>query len=153
MDNSRMTKVKVPVAEISLVAAGKLDALMAKTPGLNTAMKVEARVKSVTGRTVGHSTIRRIRKGLVNPTLSNLHDIACAFGLQAADLLRIDNQPLVAQPVQPYVVRPEAYEKIITLLDAANDAELLMALGAVKAALDGHRREGPQQKKSRKRAG
>lgn len=139
-----MARVQIPKAEISLLAARRLDDLMNKTPGHDTAKKVEARIKSVTGRSVGHSTIRRIRVGEVNPTLPNLHDIARAFGLTVADLLH--DEPLnVQQTPMSYLERPPAYREILALLDNADESQLLMALGAIRAALVA---PAPQPKKT-----
>ena len=152
MDYSRMPKVQTPIADISLRAAKRLDGLMSNTPGMDTAMKVELRVKAATGRSVGHSTIRRIRRGLVNPTISNLHDIALAFGLHASDLLD-DGTTGVQEPRATYQARSPTYEKILALIDGVSEPELLMALGAVRAALDGHQGEGSPQKKPAGRAG
>lgn len=152
MDYSHMPKVQPPIADISMRAAKRLDDLMSNTPGMDTAMKVEARVRAVTKRSVGHSTIRRIRRGLVNPTISNLHDIALAFGLHAYDLLR-DDENKVQEPSAAYLARSPTYEKILALIDGVSESELLMALGAVKAALDGHQGESSSQKKTARRAG
>lgn len=146
-----MPKVQPPIADISMRAAKRLDGLMSNTPGMDTAMKVESRVKAVTGRSVGHSTIRRIRRGLVNPTISNLHDIAMAFGLHASDLL-LDEAACVQEPRAAHQVRSPTYEKILALIDGASESDLLMALGAVRAALDGHQGEGAPQKKHAGRA-
>lgn len=61
--------------------AKNLNAWMLQDQSMDTVEKVAARAK------IGFGTVRRIRKGEINPTLSSLECIANAFGKNLEDLL------------------------------------------------------------------
>lgn len=69
---------------IEEVLAGNLSRLMAMHPTLDSNPKIAKAVK------VGTGTISRIRNAESSTSIGLTHDLARAFGLQAADLLRPD---------------------------------------------------------------
>lgn len=81
--------------------ADNLSGLMSRTPGLDTIKKVAARSH------VGFGTVQRAKNGNGNPTISNLHDIARAFGKRVEDLLAEPSGNVtelhVKEPTPPYL--------------------------------------------------
>lgn len=122
MDNQNM--------DINKIVARNLSEWMRDTPALSSLQKVKAKSG------VGFGTIRRARNGDGNTTIQNLHDIAKAFGKGASDLLH-DSQPrhAVEQDRASFQKRPRAYMEIIDIIDAASEEDLLLGLGALRAAL------------------
>jgi len=98
--------------------SANLNAWMDQHPNLDTIKKVSIKSR------VGFGTIQRVKNGDGNPTITNLCDIARAFGRRVEDLLSAPPSegnvvPLVAkEPVPTYsLTEKELFEQVNTMSD------------------------------------
>lgn len=104
-------------------------------------------IKKVASRSgVGFGTVRRIKNGDTNPTISNLCDIAKAFGKRVEDLLAPENQDtnvvrLTANEHSVPIYSPVMRE-LHELAEAMNESGKWQLIGMAKVLV----REHPVQK-------
>lgn len=87
-----------PIMDLTRNIAANLSAWMAGTPSLDTIKKVASRSG------VGFGTVQRVRNGNGNPTITNLGDIARAFGRRVEDLIAEPQSGItmhVSEPAPP----------------------------------------------------
>lgn len=107
---------------IDQIIATNLDALMRAFPDLGSQKLLFARSGVTT------STIGRIRRGDVSPTAQNIHALARAFGVSAADLLH----PGLAARLGKDDVKFARVERIVlNLREKAVDERQLRAIEAI----------------------
>lgn len=110
--------------------SANLNAWMAQHPNMDTIKKVSTKSR------VGFGTVQRMKNGDGNPTITNLCDIARAFGRRIEDLL-------AAPPSEGNVVAlaakepaPPAYssteKELFELADAINEKGLQQLIGMAK---------------------
>lgn len=110
--------------------SANLSAWMAASPGLNTIGKLSSRAK------VGFGTVRRIKNGEGNPTITNLCEIADVFGKQVQDLLA---EPAKSENVVKLVVEePKAlygdpiWSELLDIFRSMDEKGKWQLLGAAK---------------------
>lgn len=113
--------------------AGNLSAWMTNNPNLDTIKKVASRSG------VGFGTVQRAKNGDGNPTITNLGDIAHAFGKRVEDLIadpQGENAPLaIREPASQYNAGAHEIAEYLNELDP-QEVEIFtqeLKLAAMKA--------------------
>lgn len=92
---------------------------------------------------VGFGTVRRIKKGEGNPTVTNIDDIAKVFGKGAADLLKVESYAptqtvshlAIQESATGYTHPDPLIARMVALMESTDDAGRGIILGAAHTAL------------------
>lgn len=126
--------------DILALIAVNLSQWMADHPTLNTLKKVAARSH------VGFGTVQRCKNGNGNPTITNLVDIAGAFGKPLDDLLRLPEgttrlstgEASTGVPYLPPRAARALVQEITDLAERINDDGLMKATGYMECLTGSH---------------
>lgn len=127
--------------------AGNLSAWMADTPSLDTIKKVSSRSG------VGFGTVQRAKNGDGNPTITNLGDIAKAFGKQVEDLIApplseklYDVSPSIKHAVRERITPGELHTETVAMLAAMDIDDQNVWIAQTIAAANKARRAKEEMK-------